>query len=179
MTDDARTERRLAAAMFAFVLVAFVGTCQTSGAEARWAAAMYSNTELRGTPVRAWHERLRFDFKRRSPAEGLPADRFSVRWTTCLVMPEEREVAFLLTSDDGSELYVDGERVLDNGGVHPRETKGVRMRLARGIHLLRVDYREETGDANVGLSVSLDGRAPKQIPWERLRRPAGGRCPAE
>ncbi len=179
MSDDARSERRVALAMFGFVALAFVGTCQATRTEARWAAELYPNEELRGTPVREWHEKLRFNWKKRAPAPGFPKDGFSARWTTCLVVPETREVAFLLTSDDGSVLYVNGERLIDNGGEHPRATKGAVTRLERGVHLVRVEYREHAGRAMVGLSASLDGRAPRQIPWDRLRRPEGGRCPEE
>ncbi len=47
---------------------------------------------------------------------------------------------FLLTSDDGSKLYIDDTLVVDNDGQHPVERKSSSVSLSGGIHHLRVSY---------------------------------------
>ncbi len=47
---------------------------------------------------------------------------------------------FDLTSDDGSVLYIDGKRIIDNDGVH--QTLSVRgaAKLTHGVHHMRLSY---------------------------------------
>ena len=47
---------------------------------------------------------------------------------------------FLLESDDGSILYIDGKRVIRNDGQHPVKTEDGKVRLKAGAHSIRVSY---------------------------------------
>jgi hypothetical protein len=47
---------------------------------------------------------------------------------------------FSLTSDDGSNLYIDGELVVDNDGIHQTRERSGTVRLSRGVHDIRVSY---------------------------------------
>lgn len=47
---------------------------------------------------------------------------------------------FALASDDGSALYVDGKRVIENDGVHPVVEKAGEVKLKEGVHEIRVSY---------------------------------------
>jgi hypothetical protein len=47
---------------------------------------------------------------------------------------------FRLTSDDGSELYIDGRKIIDNGGLHTPQAKDGTICLATGVHEIRVLY---------------------------------------
>ena len=47
---------------------------------------------------------------------------------------------FRLTSDDGSYLYVDGQEIIDNGGLHVPETRQGSLCLGTGPHTIRVTY---------------------------------------
>lgn len=47
---------------------------------------------------------------------------------------------FELTSDDGSRLYIDGQLIVNNDGIHPPETRIAGVTLAGGIHAIRVSY---------------------------------------
>jgi hypothetical protein len=50
------------------------------------------------------------------------------------------EYRFFLTSDDGSRLYIDGKKVVDNDGVHAEEVRAGKIKLKPGIHEIRVQY---------------------------------------
>jgi hypothetical protein len=47
---------------------------------------------------------------------------------------------FSLTSDDGSELYIDERRVINNNGMHPPLSEDGRVELTAGVHDIRVAY---------------------------------------
>jgi mono/diheme cytochrome c family protein len=88
-------------------------------------------------------------------------DNFAVRFTTKLHLAEEGRYDFMLTSDDGSRLLIDGEEVTDADGVHPpTEVRGSRE-LAAGWHDLTVDFFEAGGGEE--LSVEIERRGlPRQ-----------------
>jgi hypothetical protein len=55
------------------------------------------------------------------------------------------EYDFSLTSDDGSNLYIDGELVVDNDGIHSTRERSGTVRLSRGAHDIRVSYFQGPG----------------------------------
>jgi hypothetical protein len=57
------------------------------------------------------------------------------------------EYDFSLTSDDGSNLYIDGELVVDNDGIHSTQEHSGTVRLERGAHDIRVSYMQGPGDS--------------------------------
>ena len=50
---------------------------------------------------------------------------------------------FYTESDDGSNLYVDGVRLINNDGLHPPVKKGADMTLSTGFHFLKVTFFDE------------------------------------
>jgi len=71
------------------------------------------------------------------------------------------EYGFSLTSDDGSNLYIDGELVVDNDGVHSTRERSGTVRLSRGVHDIRVSYFQGPG-SEVALVLKV---APPQERW--------------
>jgi hypothetical protein len=69
---------------------------------------------------------------------------------------------FVLTSDDGSLLYIDDNLLIDNDRIHPTQTKTGSVELAQGVHAVRVSYFQGPRTA-VALILQVAG------PGERLR----------
>ncbi|MEW4488046.1 family 16 glycoside hydrolase [Thalassoglobus sp. JC818] len=90
-------------------------------------------------------------------AEAGRTEQFGMRFEAYLNVTEPGTHTFWLGSDDGSALYVDGERVIDNDGIHPHNDQNGKVVLQKGVHKIRVDYFEYHGEE----SLSLDYRAPK------------------
>ncbi|OYW04974.1 MAG: hypothetical protein B7X11_02350, partial [Acidobacteria bacterium 37-65-4] len=82
-----------------------------------------------------------------SPYPGcVPVDQFSVRWTKTLSFVAGT-YRFLVGSDDGARLYVDGTKILD-AWVDRSYTEGtVDLALAAGNHTIVLEYYENTGAA--------------------------------
>jgi hypothetical protein len=153
---------RLRRVLIPLLLLALLGLpqgieAQTRSADPVWQASYWSNTALTGAPALTREERaLSHDWGEGGPAE-LPANRFSGRWTRT-VYASGGSYRFSVTGDDGVRLWIDGELVLDQWTVHPAETYTVDKYLERGLHDLRLEYFENTGQAVVELSWSRAGR---------------------
>ncbi len=84
---------------------------------------------------------------------------FGFVFTGDLKVPADAEYTFLLDSDDGSRLSIDGEQILLYDGIHgvgsPKSTK---VSLKAGRRKIRVDYFQgPTGDKGLYLSWSGPG----------------------
>ncbi|QDV06776.1 PA14 domain protein [Planctomycetes bacterium Poly30] len=75
----------------------------------------------------------------------LPDDRFALRFSGLIDLETAGDYTFHVASDDGSRLYIGGELLLDNGGVHPvREASGS-ITLEAGLHPIVLEYFEAEG----------------------------------
>tara|TARA_B100001123_G_scaffold448455_1_gene609693 strand:- start:4675 stop:7440 length:2766 start_codon:yes stop_codon:yes gene_type:complete len=59
--------------------------------------------------------------------------------------PVDGEYVFATISDDGSQLFIDGKKVVDNDGLHPEVTREGKVTLKAGKHRLEVRFFENTG----------------------------------
>jgi len=55
---------------------------------------------------------------------------------------------FILGSDDGSRLIIDGEGELEVNGIHPFKTVTKKLRLEKGTHTIQLQYFEASGGEN-------------------------------
>lgn len=77
-------------------------------------------------------------------------------------IPSDGLYIFYLNSDDGANLYIDNNKIIDNDGSHiMREAYGY-VSLRGGIHQIKVNYYQTTSTS--GLILSYEGPGvPKQI----------------
>ncbi len=68
-----------------------------------------------------------------------------------LPITQSGKYSFRLSSDDGSMLYLDGKKVIDNDGVHPNTAKEVSINLKQGVHAIRVNWFEKGGEEVLAL----------------------------
>ncbi|MCS7178263.1 MAG: PA14 domain-containing protein [Anaerolineae bacterium] len=123
---------------------------------AAWLGEYFTNISLSGLPAFVRNDaEINFTWGQGAPAQGFPADNFSVRWNRT-VRFEEGLYRFHVLVDDGVRLYVDNALVIDawQDGSR-REITGDR-KMTAGSHTLRVEYYERGGDAVI------------QVWWEKL-----------
>lgn len=111
----------------------------------------FSNRDLNGTPaMKRVDKQISFVWGGNGPDSNFPSDGFSVRWTGKLVPPKTAEYEISLMSDDGSRLYLDGKKVIDNWRDHGEETKTATVMLEAGKEYdLRAEFYENGGMASV------------------------------
>ena len=82
--------------------------------------------------------------------------------TGYVYVPQTAVYTFSLLSDDGSNLYVDGKRVVDNDGEHsPRELAGQHA-MSKGWHPIKVEYFDHNGGCLSLKITDAEGR-PVQV----------------
>ncbi len=146
--------RRTAAFLFFLTLgTLFVHSTQSSNPTAHamgggdgWRAEYYNNTTWDGAPVLVRTEgSVNNWWGKESPAPGVDADFFSVRWTAPLILSEARTIRFKTTADDTLRLMIDGE-VISQHNVAGK-VKTVERTVAAGQHEITIEYVEYVGDA--------------------------------
>ncbi|MBS1714264.1 MAG: alpha-L-fucosidase [Armatimonadetes bacterium] len=100
-----------------------------------------------------------------------PKREFVARlYTGYINAPEDDAYKFWLLSDDGSKLWIDGQLVVDNDGLHsPLEKTGV-VGLAKGFHHVRVEWFNASGGAELQLKWAQVGGAPQVVGKSSLLR---------
>lgn len=119
-----------------------------------WRGAYFPTADLQGDPALRDEASIRFDWHGHGPLYPIPADEFSARWDTCLVLETPLAANFDLASDDGARLYANGELLADDWRADgPHRSRGV-LRLPVGTHHLQVTYFERTGAASIELELT-------------------------
>ncbi|MEZ4621166.1 MAG: PA14 domain-containing protein [Caldilineaceae bacterium] len=93
---------------------------------------------------------------------------FAIRFESCLTVPSTGNYTFFTTSDDGSELYLNGQKVVDNDGYHANIEKSGSVNLTAGVHPLAVDFFQGGVDRILGVSWQGPGFGKQWIPNSNL-----------
>jgi flagellin-like protein len=101
-----------------------------------------------------------------APAER--GDDFAFRWTGYVQVPEDGTYTFATRSDDGSEVFVDGTRVVDNRGRHSPRTRSGTVTLDAGLHPITVTYFEHGGGTAMDLRWDGPNVTAGTVPASRL-----------
>jgi len=104
-----------------------------------------------------------FDWGTDAPADGLPKDNFSIRWTGRLRVPAKGKYTFIAYANMSVRLTL-GDRVVLNDENASRKTKGARetVELSADLHPFRLDYTDGTGIARMKLHWIPPGAAKEE-----------------
>jgi hypothetical protein len=113
---------------------------------------------------------INFDWGTASPAAGVTADNFSVRWTGRVEAPVTGSYRFSTVSDDGIRVWVNGQLVINNWTDHaPTTNTSAAIALTAGTrYAMTVEYYERGGGATARLQWSYPGQATQIVPQARL-----------
>jgi hypothetical protein len=90
-------------------------------------------------------------------------ERIGTRTSGWIEVPADEYYVFALASDDGSKLWIDGQLVVDNDGLHGTVEKRGGIALARGRHALRLDWINKSGGAELDLRMAPLGQPPAPL----------------
>ncbi|MBT3201840.1 MAG: hypothetical protein HN350_18210, partial [Phycisphaerales bacterium] len=102
---------------------------------------------------------------------GIVGYKVAVRWMGSIEITNAGLYNFMLNSDDGSMLYIDGQLIVSNGGVHTdQSSEHTGLALGAGKHAIRVEFFEWTGNAEVHLKYAGNdtGWHVKTVPTDVL-----------
>ncbi|MEO8612282.1 MAG: PA14 domain-containing protein [Chloroflexota bacterium] len=119
-----------------------------------WTAQYFANTALSGSPSLVLSEASpTHNWGVGSPSAGLPADNFSVRWTSVQTL-NAGTYQVSAQPDDGVRVYVDGVLYINEWHTATGAIYTADLTLYGGQHNFQVDYYEAGGSAylNFGLA---------------------------
>ena len=110
-------------------------------------AEYFDHPDFSGSPkVQRVDERIQFDWNRVSPAEGIPASGFAVRWTGVFVPPMAGMYTLSFRGRANSyQVFVDGKLALDGKGTMQLNCSDL------APHALKIEYRHSPDNTDVGL----------------------------
>lgn len=82
-------------------------------------------------------------------------DNLYVRWTGNINIKSGGRYDFWTRSDDGSKIYINGKKIVDNGGWHGMRERHGRVDLTSGAHDFVAEFFEGGGGA--GMEVKYQG----------------------
>lgn len=114
--------------------------------------AYWDNNALAGAPrLLRTDARIDFGWTLNAPAPGIPYDWYSARWTGALEVPAGGVRRLGVEGNDGYRLWVDGRLVVDRWVKRSYGRQLAELSLAPGLHDLRLEYFESTGNARLKL----------------------------
>jgi len=96
------------------------------------------------------------------------ADRFGLVLQGMIEIPDAALYTFYLSSNDGSKLFIDGELIIDNDGLHGAIEKQGQVKLSRGKHALWITYFQAGGGYHLKAYISGPDSEKVSIPPSML-----------
>jgi len=113
----------------------------------------FNNMNLEGKPALARiDETVDFNWGEGSPDPKIQKDHFSARWTGTLIPPKSGKYKIGTTTDDGSRLFFDKQRIIDDWSDHAAKTNFKELELIAGRACdIRLEYYENVYQASAKL----------------------------
>ncbi|UYZ62525.1 PQQ-dependent sugar dehydrogenase [Hymenobacter weizhouensis] len=104
-------------------------------------------------------------------------DQFAFRYTGFVEIPEDGTYSFYLNSDDGSQLYIGDQLLVNNDGLHSAQERSANIGLKAGLHAITVTYFEKFGQEVFQVSYSGALLSKRQLDFNMLRQSNPGNLP--
>jgi beta-glucosidase len=118
-------------------------------------AEFFTNTTLSGSPALTRVDpTIDFSWNNVSPAPGIPATNYSIRWSGVLIPPVDGDYRLGASSDGGYRFYIDNKLFLDdwnNRGYGERALTGFIHLQAGHPYPIKVEYFHAMWEASIHL----------------------------
>jgi alpha-L-rhamnosidase len=94
----------------------------------------------------------------------IPKHNFALRLKSFIQIDKPGKYTFYLTSNDGSNMYLDGQLLIDNDSEHGAKEMSNTINLDKGRHAICVDYFQGGGGKVLSLSYSSDEISYQPVP---------------
>jgi hypothetical protein len=142
-----------------------------------WRAEYFNNTTLSGAPVLIRDEQtVTMDWGLGSPCPGVNADFWSARWTRNIqALPGQYRI--ILTSDDGSRLFIDNQLIINNWQQQAPTSRSADFFSPGGTHAVRIEFFEASGGASIRADlITVSGGLITVLPGQPTPPIGGGAC---
>ena len=104
----------------------------------------------------------------------LRSDNFALFYRGCFRLATAGSWTFYTNSDDASQIWIDGQLVVDHNGIHTASEKSATISLTAGIHSISVGYLQSTGASSLAISYAGPGVAKQALAGSALFQPRPG-----
>jgi alpha-L-rhamnosidase len=94
----------------------------------------------------------------------IPKHNIALQLKSFIQIDKGGKYTFYLTSNDGSNLYVDGKLLIDNDSEHGAKEMSNSIQLSKGKHEIRVEYFQGGGGKVLSLSYSSEEISYQPLP---------------
>lgn len=126
-------------------------------------AEYYSNKNLSGEPKYVgYDEKIYFDWGTSGPSCLGLSDYFSIRWSGEVTVGDH-DIALRFFADDGIRIWIDGERVDENGwSVYDVEFTSKTLE-AGSTHTIKIEYFEDAWNAHIYVEAITDAGVERDV----------------
>lgn len=103
--------------------------------------------------------------------DGGPGNFFAARFSATITVQTAGTYTFFLNSDDGSQMSLGGDVVIDNDGLHSAKLQTVTLDLDAGSHPIEVLYFEARGTQTLDLEWSGPDTAFQTVSLDNVTQP--------
>ena len=129
----------------------------------------YSNIKHEGKPVERIDATVSFNWGEARPIDEITQNGFSIRWEGEVESPVAGEITFEVESDDGSRLWVDGQKLIDHWEAQSATAHRGTIKLeANRRYPIKLEYYDAWSDALARLRWKADGIPHQIIPTKHL-----------
>ncbi len=96
--------------------------------------------------------------------EGNQTENYAMHFRGWIQIPRTGIYTFTVSSDDGSQLLINGRIIADNDGLHGMIEKSGQCALSGGFHAIEVRFFEKTGSDELKAFVEGPGVVRQEIP---------------
>jgi hypothetical protein len=111
---------------------------------------------------------LNHNWGKGNPGYGVEDDKFEVEWNGQFSFPQGMH-RFIASSDDGIQVYVDGEPIINSWYNRSETEEQVERLMTAGVHTIRVRYYENKGDAAAKLRWEALGNCNAAVAADRWK----------
>lgn len=90
-------------------------------------------------------------------------DNYGFRYATTVTVTADDDYTFFTSSDDGSRLFVNGQLIVDNDGLHGNREESGTVQLTAGTHYIVVEFFERIGRDTLSVSWASSTMAKQQL----------------
>ncbi|MGM0474372.1 MAG: DUF5605 domain-containing protein [Bacteroidota bacterium] len=95
-------------------------------------------------------------------------DHFAIRYTGYIMIPGDQVYSFTGISDDGSFVFIDGKKIVDNDYTHAVQSVSGQIGLAAGLHGIEVQFFEKTGDQHLEVTIESEDMPEQPVTGDML-----------
>ncbi len=133
-------------------------------------AEYFTNKTLSGSPLLTEIDTtVNFNWGSKAPKSNMAIDLFSIRWSGEVVPEHSETYTFYTMSDDGINVWVNGQLLINHWASHAAMEKSGKITLEAGTHYaIKIEYYELWMAAEATLSWSSPSQAKQIVPKKNL-----------